>query len=90
MQNVKVLGTNCPSCKTTQKLIEEVVSEHEIAISLEKVEDVAQIMSYGVMSTPAVIIDGKIAHAGAVPDKKTILSWFQSGGCCSGGQCCKN
>lgn len=88
MIDVKVLGSGCNNCKTTQKLIEEVTQQHDIAINLEKIEDIAQIMSFGVMSTPAVIVDGKIAHAGGVPDKKNILSWFQTSNCCAGGQCC--
>lgn len=87
MIEVKVLGSGCANCKTTQKLIEDVTDENGIAINLQKVEDMAEIMSYGIMSTPGVIIDGKIAHAGGVPDKKTILSWFKSS-CCPGDDSC--
>ena len=81
MIEVKVLGPGCKNCQTTHKLIEAVTSENGIKISLEKVEDMAEIMSYGIMSTLGVIVDGKIAHAGGIPDKKTILSWFKSS-CC--------
>ncbi len=77
MIDVKVLGSGCANCKTTQKLIEEVASENGIVIKLEKVEDIAKIMSYGIMSTPGVIVDGKITHAGGIPNKKSILSWFK-------------
>lgn len=87
MIEVKVLGSGCANCKNTQKLIEDVTEENGIAINLQKVEDMAEIMSYGIMSTPGVIIDGKIAHAGGVPDKKTILSWFKSS-CCPGDDSC--
>lgn len=59
MIGVKVLGTGCANCKTTQKLIEDVTSENGIAIELEKIEDMTKIMSYGIMSTPGVIVDGK-------------------------------
>lgn len=88
MIEVKVLGSGCANCKTTQKLIEEVTNENGIAINLEKVEDIAQIMSYGVMSTPGVVVDGKIAHAGGIPDKKAILSWFKSSCCPADDNCC--
>lgn len=88
MIEVKVLGSGCANCKTTQKLIEEVTSENGIAIHLEKVEDIAKIMSYGVMSTPSVVVDGKIAHAGSIPDKKTILSWFKASCCPADENCC--
>jgi small redox-active disulfide protein 2 len=88
MIEVKVLGSGCANCKNTQKLIEEVTEENGIAINLEKVEDMAEIMSYGIMSTPGVIVDGKIAHAGGVPDKKTILSWFKASCCPGDDNCC--
>lgn len=88
MINVKVLGSGCANCATTKKLIEEVTSDNGIEIALEKVDDIAEIMSYGIMSTPGVVIDGKIAHAGGVPDKKTILSWFSSSCCPADENCC--
>lgn len=88
MIEVKVLGPGCKNCQTTKKLIEDVTDENGIAITIEKVEDMAEIMSYGIMSTPGVLIDGKIAHAGSIPDKKTILSWFKSSCCPADDNCC--
>ena len=88
MINVKVLGSGCANCQTTHKLIEEVAETNGIEINLEKVEDMAEIMSYGIMSTPGVIVDGKIAHAGGVPDKKTILGWFKASCCPADDNCC--
>lgn len=76
MKNVKVLGTGCASCKATVKLVEEIAQEKEVEIQLEKVEEMADIMSYGVMSTPGVVIDGKVVHAGGIPDRKIIATWF--------------
>jgi len=76
MKNVKVLGSGCANCKTTAKLIETVAKEKDVEIQLEKVEDIADIMGYGIMSTPGVVIDGEIMHAGGIPDKKTVESWF--------------
>lgn len=87
MVEVKVLGSGCANCQTTFKLIDDVTSENGIKIKLEKVEDMAEIMSYGIMSTPGVIVDEKIAHAGGIPDKKTVLSWFTSS-CCPGDENC--
>jgi small redox-active disulfide protein 2 len=99
MSQIKVLGTGCTNCKTTLKLIEEVAAEKGIPVQLEKVEDIQSIMSYGVMSTPGVVIDGKLVHAGGVPSRDKIAGWLAgsasaaqaapaSGGCCSGGKCC--
>ncbi len=88
MKNIKVLGTGCANCKTTLKLIEEAAKAKGIEVELEKVEDLPQIMSYGVMSTPGVVVDGKVVHAGGIPSKDAIESWLAgdaAGGCCSGG-----
>lgn len=76
MKNIKVLGTGCANCKTTLKLIEEAAKAKGVEVQLKKVEDIAGIMSYGVMSTPGVVIDGKVVHAGGVPDRKKIEGWL--------------
>ena len=91
--NIKVLGTGCANCKSTMELIEQVAKNLGVDVSLEKVEDLAQIMQYGVMTTPGVVIDEKVVHAGGIPDKATIEGWLQgstdsasgdksAGGCC--------
>ena len=76
MKNVKVLGTGCANCKNTAVLIEAVAREKGVQIALEKVEDMPSIMSYNVMSTPGVVIDGIVVHAGGVPAKSKVESWF--------------
>ncbi len=78
MKNVKVLGSGCANCQTTARLIEETARELGVEIELEKVEETARIMSYGVMSTPGVVIDGTVVHAGGVPDRKTIERWLRA------------
>jgi len=76
MKNVKVLGSGCRNCETTAKLITDVAAARGVAIELEKVTDMAAILGYGVMSTPGVVIDGKVVHAGGVPDRKKIEAWL--------------
>lgn len=76
MKQIKVLGTGCANCQTTAKLIEAVAQEKGVAIALEKVEDLQEILRYGVMSTPGVVVDGKVVHAGGVPDRAKIASWL--------------
>ncbi len=76
MKNVKILGTGCANCQNTLKLVEEVAKAKGAAIQLEKVEDLQQIMMHGVMSTPGVVIDGKVVHAGGVPARAKVESWF--------------
>lgn len=76
MKNIKVLGTGCANCKTTLKLIEDAAREKGIEVKLEKVEDIQAIMGYGVMSTPGVVVDGQVVHAGGVPSRDKIAGWL--------------
>jgi small redox-active disulfide protein 2 len=74
--DIKVLGTGCANCKTTLALIEQMVQAKGLALTLSKVEDLRDIMAYGVMSTPGVVIDGKVVHAGGVPSRDKIAQWL--------------
>jgi small redox-active disulfide protein 2 len=76
MKDIKVLGTGCANCKNTVKLIDDIAREKGVEIRLEKIEDIQQIMAYAVMSTPAVVINGKVVHAGGVPARSKAESWF--------------
>ena len=76
MKDIKVLGTGCANCRITVKLIEEVAAEKGVGIALTKVEDLPEIMKYGVMSTPGVVVDGKVVHAGGIPDRAKIAGWL--------------
>ena len=76
MKEIKVLGSGCANCNTTLKLIEEVAAEKGVAITLSKVEDLPEIMRYGVMSTPGVVVDGKVVHAGGIPPRAKIAGWL--------------
>lgn len=87
MKKIMVLGSGCANCKTTLKLIDEAAKAKGVDIQLEKVEDMQAIMSYGVMSTPGVVMDGKVVHAGGIPGRDAIDSWLSeavSEPCCSG------
>lgn len=77
MHDIKVLGISCPKCKATVKLIEELARGEDAAICVEKVENVAEIASYGVLSTPAVVIDGTVVHSGGVPTRQSVESWLR-------------
>jgi small redox-active disulfide protein 2 len=76
MKHVKILGTGCANCQNTYKLVDEVAKAKGVEIQLEKVEDLKVIMSHGVMSTPGVVIDGKVVHAGGVPSRSKVEGWF--------------
>lgn len=76
MKEVKILGTGCANCKNTLALVEAVARDKGVEIALEKVEDLPAIMAYGVMSTPGVVIDGVVVHAGGVPARNKVEGWF--------------
>jgi small redox-active disulfide protein 2 len=74
--DIKVLGTGCANCKNTIALIEQVAKDKGVAVTLAKVEELREIMGYGVMSTPGVVIDGKVVHAGGVPSRGQVEQWL--------------
>ncbi len=76
MTSIKVLGRGCANCKATQKLIEAVLAARGIEAEVEKVEDLPSIVKYGVMSTPGVVVDGKVVHAGGIPTRAQVEQWF--------------
>jgi small redox-active disulfide protein 2 len=78
MKDIKVLGTGCANCKSTIALIEQVAQSKAVPVTLTKIEDLRDIMGYGVMSTPAVVIDGKVVHAGGIPSRDKIEQWLDN------------
>lgn len=72
--NIKILGTGCQKCKQTTAVVQEVVTENNIDATIEKVEDIMEIMKFNVMSTPAVVINNEIKIKGRVPSKAEITS----------------
>lgn len=69
---IKILGSGCAKCKTLEKLTREAVEKNGIDANITKVEDIAQIMRYGVMVTPALVIDGKVEIKGRIPSAEEI------------------
>jgi len=70
---IKILGTGCQKCKTLTAIVEEVVKENKMDATIEKVEDIMEIMKFPVMATPALVIDNEIAIKGRVPSKDEVL-----------------
>ncbi len=76
MKLFKVLGSGCTNCVNTAKLIENTALALGVDVQVEKVTDVEVIMNYGVMSTPAVVYEDKVLHAGGVPTVDVIKTWL--------------
>ena len=73
MKKIKILGTGCPKCKKTTALVEQVVNENNVQATVEKVEDISEIIKYNVLSTPVLVIDEEIKIKGRVPSKQEII-----------------
>lgn len=73
---VKVLGTGCANCKRTIALIDEVAKSKGLSIELEKVENIQDIMAYNILSTPGVVVNDKVVHAGGIPARDKIEQWL--------------
>jgi small redox-active disulfide protein 2 len=78
MKQIKVLGSGCKTCINTAKQIEDKAKALGVEIEIEKVTDMAAIMGFGVMSTPGIVIDGKVVHAGGAPSAAAIEQWLRS------------
>jgi len=76
MMDIKILGTGCAKCQQTEKLVREVLDETGVAAQVEKVADIKSITKYGVMLTPAVVVDGEVKIVGKIPKKEDIKSWL--------------
>ncbi len=70
--DIKVLGTGCASCQTLDRRVREAVEQTDENASVEKIEDMQQIMEYGVMSMPALVVDGEVEVAGQAPSVKEL------------------
>ena len=77
--DIKVLGSCCGnSCDNTIRLIEEVAKEKGKPVTMHKLTDIQDVARYGVMSTPGVVIDGKVVHIGSVPARDAIERWLSA------------
>ncbi|MBG7610883.1 TM0996/MTH895 family glutaredoxin-like protein [Polaribacter sp. BAL334] len=71
---IKVLGTGCAKCKSMTSVVQEVVSENKVDATIEKIEDIMEIMKFNVMTTPALVINNVVTIKGRVPSKEEVLA----------------
>ena len=76
--DIKVLGPGCKSCVTLDKIAHEVVANMGLTATFEKVEDYAAIAAFGVMSTPALVVDGKVILSGRVPTPRHLKELLEA------------
>ena len=75
--NVKILGTGCAKCSALEERVKKVALENNLSIDLEKVTDINDIMFYGVMMTPGLVVNGEVKSTGTLPSEDQILEWIQ-------------
>lgn len=76
MREIKVLGPGCKRCEATATLLRETAERLGVPVRIEKVTDYAEIAGYGITSTPGVVVDGKVVHAGGLPSPGAVAAWL--------------
>lgn len=74
---IEILGTGCPKCKKLNELVEEAINDLGVSAEIIKVTDINKMIDYGVMVTPALVIDGEVKVAGKVPNKQEVTKWIE-------------
>ena len=73
---VKILGTGCPKCNQLEQRVRKVVEENQLNADIEKVTEVNDILEYGIMMTPGLVVEGTVKSSGKLPSETDILSWL--------------
>jgi small redox-active disulfide protein 2 len=76
MKDVKILGPGCKRCQATAEMVQSEADRLGVPITIEKVTDYAAIAGYGIVSTPGIVVDGKVVHAGGLPKADDISGWL--------------
>lgn len=76
MKTVQVFGPGCARCATTETMVKEAAAKLGVGVTVEKVTDAKSIAMAGVMSTPGISVDGKLVHAGGLPDAAKLEAWL--------------
>ena len=78
MKTVKVYGPGCKRCATTEQMVKDAAARLGVEVDVEKVTDARSIAMAGVMSTPGISVDGKLVHAGGLPDAGKLEGWLRA------------
>lgn len=74
---ILILGPGCPRCRQTEEIVKAAVADSGVSAEVEKVTDIMEIAGYGVMGTPAVVIDGEVKSVGKIPGKDAVMGWLR-------------
>lgn len=76
--NIKILGGGCANCKRLEQITRKVVDDNKMSAEFDHVTEYADIMKYGVMSTPALVVEGKVVSSGRIPSEAEIKTWLEA------------
>jgi len=79
MLSVKILGPGCSKCRTLEAKVRDVVTKNNVEAEISKVEDINDMMSYGIMMIPALVVNEKVKSYGIIPKEEQILTWLKEG-----------
>ncbi|WP_374242433.1 thioredoxin family protein [Zoogloea sp.] len=80
MLNIKVLGPGCANCRKLEEIAREAVASLGVAAEIDKVTDMQQIIDYGVLKTPGLVINGKLVSSGRIPAPQSVADWIRAAG----------
>jgi len=83
--DVKILGTGCPNCKRLEKVAREALDEMGVEATLTKVTDFGDIMTYNIIATPGLVINGQVVSYGRIPTKAEVTTWVANAATAEGG-----
>jgi len=78
MMNIKILGGGCANCKRLEQITRKVAEDNQITAEFDHVTDYAEIMKFGVMSTPALVVDGRVLSSGRIPSEAEVAGWLKA------------
>lgn len=76
MLSIKILGSGCANCKRLEQIVRKVVENNALAAEIEKVTDFQEITKYPILSTPGLVVDGKVLSSGRIPSEAEITGWL--------------
>lgn len=76
MKDVKVLGPGCKRCDAAVQMVKDAAATAGVEVAVSKVTDYAEIAGYGIASTPGLVVDGKVVHAGGLPKAEDVARWI--------------
>ena len=74
---VQILGAGCAKCKTLEQKVRQLNDTHTLNLEIEKITDLQEIMKYGILATPGLVIDGTVKSSGSIPKDDQLLAWLK-------------